>query len=75
MPRQALDLDQARDVSGLVGPKCHHLPIRVIDGKADAPPATYEQIVVFEFGDVKRLKRMSKEERIASLHAMATRIY
>jgi hypothetical protein len=26
IPRQALDLDQVRDVSGLVGPSCRHLP-------------------------------------------------
>jgi hypothetical protein len=49
--------------------------LRMIDGKADLPPALTSKLWAIEFADVKRLKCMSKEERIASLHAMATRVY
>jgi hypothetical protein len=48
---------------------------RTIGGGADGPPATTEQIAAMEFEGVKRIARMSKQDRKQSLHAMADRVY
>jgi hypothetical protein len=48
---------------------------RIINGSADQPPATIEQMAALEFVAVKRLACMSKEQRTQKISNMATYAY
>jgi hypothetical protein len=49
--------------------------LKGINGGADGPTATIEQIAAMEFKGASRLARMSRAERVENLHAMSSRVY